>query len=344
MTTRSGLDAQVGFKNETTFGTGVVADHFLEFDNEDFKWVPTFLEGEGLRAGRKFKRDSRVGIARKDVNGKLDIKVPNKGIGLLFKHMIGSSATPVVIGATAAYQQIHTPGDLFGKSLTVQVGRPEPGTGTVRPFAFTGCKCTQWELSVNDGDHLKLSTTWDGRDEDTTTGLATATYASGAGLFNFAHATLKLGGTPTTGGSPSQISVAGGVAVAAVINQVTIRGENPLAADRYGVGNAGLKSEQIENDYPTVSGTLDAEFAKTELYDVFKAANSVALELAFSFGDAGGANPYLLSFIAPKVKFKDSGPSVDGPGIVKGPVEWEVYDDEVNAPFQFKIVSTDTAL
>lgn len=344
MTTRSGLDAQIGLAAESTYGTGVTATRFYEFDNEDFAFIPTWLEGEGLKAGRKFKRDSRVSVARKDVNGKVDLKVPNKGLGLLLKHMIGSSATAVQIGATTAYQQIHTPGDLFGKSMTVQVGRPEPGTGTVRPHAFLGCKVTQWELSVSDGQHLMLSVTMDGRDEDTTTGLATATYTASTSLFNFSHATLKLGGTPATAGTPSQISVTGGTAVAAIINQVTIRGENPMAADRYGVGNAGLKSEQIENDYPTVTGTLDAEFAKAELYDVFKAASSTAMELAFSFGDAGGSNPFLLSFIAPKIKLKDSKPSVDGPGIVKAATEFEVYDDETNAPFQFKYVSTDTAI
>lgn len=344
MATRSGLDAQVGFAAEATFGTLQTPTRFVEFDNEDFKIGLTWLEGEGLRAGRKFKRDVRVGVSKRDVNGKLDIKVPNKGLGLLLKHMIGSSATATVIGATAAYQQIHTPGDLFGKSLTMQVGRPEPGTGTVRPFAFLGCKCSQWELSVSDGDHAKLSTTWDGRDEDTTTGLASASYASAAGLFNFSHATLKLGGTASTSGSPSQISVAGGVAVATVINQITVRGENPLEVGRYGVGNAGLKSEQLENDYPTVTGTFDAEFSKTELYDVFKATNSVAMELALSFGDAGGGNPFLLSFIAPKIRLKDATPSVNGPGLVRATTEFEVYDDETNAPFQFKYVSTDTAI
>lgn len=344
MTTRSGLDAQVGFKNESVVGTEVVVDHFLEFDNEDFKETPTWLEGEGIRAGRKFKRDARVGVARYDVNGKLDIKVPNKGLGLLVKQMLGSSATPTVIGATTAYQQIHIPGDHVGMSATFQVGRPEPGTGTVRPFTYRGCKCTQWEFSVSDGDHCKLSTTWDGWRETTATALATASYASGAGLFNFSHGSLKLGGTAATAGSPSQITVTSGVAVAAIINQVTIRGENPMAAERYGIGNAGTKSEQLENDYPTITGSLDAEFSKVELYDVFKASTSVALELAFSFGDAGGANPYLLSFIAPKIKLKDASPSVDGPGLVRMSTEFEVYDDEVNAPLQVKLVSTDTAL
>jgi hypothetical protein len=344
MATRSGLDAQAGMVAESTYGTLVTPTRFLEFDTEGFEYVPTFLEGEGIRAGRKFKRDSRVGVTRKDVNGKLDLKVATKGMGLLIKHMIGSSGTTTVIGATAAYQQIHIPGDLYGKSMTIQIGKPEPGTGTVRPFAYLGCKCSQWELSVSDGEHLKLSTTWDGRDEDTSTGLATASYASGAGLFNFSHATLKLGGTATTGGTPSQISVAGGAAVAAIINSITIRGENPMAGERYGVGNAGLKSEPLENDYPTATGSFDAEFAKTELYDVFKAATSVALELAFSVGDAGGGNPYLLSFIAPKIKLKKAPAQVNGPGIVRMSTEFEIYDDETNAPFQFKLVSTDTTI
>ncbi|MEV4000996.1 phage tail tube protein [Actinomadura sp. NPDC049753] len=342
MGTRSGLDAQLGIAAESVFGTGVTVTRFLEFDNEDLKFMPTWLEGEGLRAGRKFKRASRVSVSRKDVNGKIDIKVPNKGLGLLLKHMIGSSATPAAIGATSAYEQIHTPGDMYGKSLTIQVGRPEPGTGTVRPFAYTGCKITQWELTLQDGDHLKLSVTLDGRDEDTTTGLASASYASGVELYNFSHATLKLGGTPAT--ASGKTSITGGVAVAAVVNQIQLKGESPMAVDRYGVGNGGLKAEQLENDYPTVTGSLDAEFAKAELYDVYKAYDALALELVLEFGEADTGQPFHLSFLAPAIKLKESGPSVDGPGLVKASVDFEVYDNGVDPAYQFRYISTDTTL
>ena len=342
MGTRSGLDAQLGFAAESVFGTGVAVTRFVEFDNEDMKFQPTWLEGEGLRAGRKFKRASRASVSRKDVNGKFDIKVPNKGLGLLLKHMIGSSATATQIASSDAYEQVHTPGDLYGKSLTIQVGRPEPGTGTVRPFAYTGCKVTQWEMTLQDGDHLKLSVTLDGRDEDTTTGLASASYASGAELYNFSHASLKLGGTPAT--ASGKTSITGGVAVAAVVNQIQLKGESPMAVDRYGVGNAGLKAEQLENDYPTVTGSLDAEFAKTELYDVYKAYNALALELVLEFGEADTGQPFHLSFLAPAVKFKESGPSVDGPGLVKASVDFEVYDNGVDPAYQFRYISTDTAL
>jgi hypothetical protein len=343
MATRSGLDAQIGFAAESTYGTLVTPARFLEFDEEDLSYNPTWLEGEGLRAGRKYKRDSRVSVSRKDVKGKIELKVPNKGFGLLLSHMIASTPAVAQIAATTAYQQIHVPGDHYGKSLTIQVGRPEPGTGTVRPHAFLGSKCTQWELSVDDGEHLMLSTTWSGRAEDTATGLATATYAAGAQLFNFSHATLKLGGTAATAGTPSQITVTGGTAVSTIINKISIKGENPMADERYGIGNAGLKAQPLENDYPTVTGSLDAEFSKAELYDLFTSTNSTALELALSFGDAGGGNPFLLSFIAPKARLKEAGPAVNGPGLVRMSTEFEVYDDEVNAPYQFKYVSTDTA-
>lgn len=342
MGTRSGLDAQIGFAAESTFGTGVTPSRFVEFDNEDFKETPTWLEGEGLRAGKKFKRDSRVSVAQYDVNGKIDLKVPNKGLGLLLQQMIGSSATPVQLDTSTAYEQIHTPGDLYGKSLTVQIGRPEAGSGTVQPFTYKGCKVSQWELSVQDGQFLMLSVTFDGRNEDTSTGLATASYAADAQLFNFSHASLKLGGTAAT--ASGKTSITGGVAVATVISQIQIQGENPMDVQRYGVGNAGLKNEPIENDYPTVTGTLDAEFSKAELYDVFKATDSVALELVLEFGEADTGQPFHLSFLAPAVKLKDSSPSVDGPGIVKAQTTFEVYDDGTNPPFQFRYVSTDTAL
>lgn len=344
MATRSGLDGQFGFVAESTYGTLVTPTRFLEFDTEDFGTAPTWLEGEAIRAGRKFKRDARVGQVRKDVNGKVDLKAPTKGLGLLLKHMIGSAGAATQIGVTTAYQQIHIPGDHFGKSLTMQFGKPEPGTGTVRPFAYLGCKCTQWEFSVSDGDHCKFSTTWDGRDEDISTGLASASYASAAGLFNFSHATAKLGGTPTTGGSPSQISVGSGVTIAAIVNSFTVRGENPMAGERYGIGNAGLKAEPLENDYPTATGSFDLEFAKAEFYDVFKAGASVALDISFSTGDAGGGNPFFLGFIAPKMKLKNAKPVVSGPGLVRMSTEFEIYDDETNAPFQWKYVSTDTAI
>lgn len=342
MATRSGLDGQIGFAAESTYGTAITVTRFPELNEEDLSEQLTWLEGEAIRSGKKYKRDGRVSVSRREVKGKTEFNLSNKGFGLLLKACIGSSATATQIASSTAYKQVHVPGDLYGKSMTIQVGRPEPGTGTVRPFGYLGCKVASWELSCSDGGYLKLSITWTGRQEDTITGLATASYIAAQQLFNFSHATLALGGTAST--ASGEMSVSSGVAVATIIKSISIKGENPLADDRYGLGNAGLKAEPLENDYPTITVDLDAEFAKSELYDVYKAGSSTALQASWSFGDAGSSNPFLLGFIAPKYRLKSAPPKLSGPGLVNMSVSGECYDDETNAPYQIKYVSTDTAI
>src|ERR687888_957662 len=343
MATRSGLDSQCGFVTESTRGTAATATKFLEYDDEDFSLIPTWLENEGLAAGRVTKRGSRVGVSRYDVNGQLTFKHGTKGFGTLWKHCIGSSISPVQIGATTAYKQLHVYSARYGLGLTVQVGRPEPGTGTVVPYTFAGCKITSWEFSVSDGEPAKLVINFDGKSETTATALAAASYPAAQAIFTFKDAiNFKLGGTAST--ASGETSISGGVAVATIVNNFTIRGEVPLAADRYGVGNQGFKAQQIENDYQTITGSLDAEFGKSEFYDLFSGATSTALQLDLSKGDAGGGNPYLLSFIAPFILLKTAKPSVDGPGLVRMATEFEAYDDGTNPTLQVKLVSTDTTI
>lgn len=344
MTTGSGLDAQLGFKAETTWGTAVTVDKFAEFTSESLKFEPTWLEPTGLRAGTKFKRASRARQSRKGVSGDVVTEFATKGMGTLVKHMLASSAAATQIAATSAYKQIHTPGDFRGLGLTVQVGRPEPSSGTVRPFTFAGCKVAGWAFSVKDNEVPTLTLTLDGRSENTATALAAASYVAGAAVFDFSQAVLKLGGTPAT--AAGETTIASGTAVATVIRELSITGANPMAVERFGIGNAGLKAEQLENATPTITGTLAAEFNKAELYDVFQANTTTALELTFTGAAiaSGGGNNYLLSFIIPALKLKSAAPAVEGPDIVAMSTGFEVYSDETNPPIQIKIVSDETAL
>lgn len=343
MATGTGLDAQVGFAAESTVGTPVTVTKFVEFNSEKLAWTPTFVEPTGLRVGRKYKRASRLVQSRKTVGGSLELEWPTKGIGLLVAHMLGSTGVPVQIAATSAYKQIHIPSGLVGKGLTIQVGRPEP-SGTVRPHTYTGCKIKSWEFKLSDSSIATLSLEIDGWDESTATALAVASFPASAEVWNFQQAILKLGGTPAT--SSGELAVTSGVAVTTVIKEISIKGENPLATERYGIGNGGVKREQLENDTPTITGSFSAEFNRVELYDLMKANTTFAVDLAMT-GSAipsGGGNNNLLSFIAPACKIKAAAPAVDGPDVVQMTTEFEAYDNEVDAPLQIKIVSADTTL
>ncbi|MGW4886907.1 phage tail tube protein [Streptomyces murinus] len=343
MTTGSGLDAQLAVGEEVTWGTAVTPTRAYEFNDEGLKLDPSFLEPTGLRAGLKYKRAKRVSISRRSVSGDITIEHATKGMGLLWKHCLASSGTAAQIDTTTAYEQIHTPGDFRGKGLTVQVGRPEPSTGTVRPFTYRGCKVTGWELSVSDNAIPTLKITFDGRDEDTATALAAASYASGSAVFSFANATLSLGGTVAT--ASGKTTVTGGVAVATVVTEVTVTGAAPMSTDRYGIGNAGLKAEQVENDTPTITGSLNAEFAKSELYDHFTANDTMPMVLTLTGDEIGesGSND-LLEVILPAVKLKSAAPNVGGPDVVSMSTDIEAYSDEVNPVIQVRIVSGDTTL
>lgn len=341
MATGSGLDGQIGFASETVWGTPVTVNRFLELNNETLKFEPTWLEPTGLRVGTKYKRVKRVRQSRKSVNGDVELEIATLGMGLLVRHMLASNTTATTqIGATTAYKQIHTPGDHRGLGLTVQVGRPEPGTGTVRAFTYAGCKIDSWEFSLEDNATPTLSLSMDGRSESTATSLATAAYLAGASVFDFSQATLKLGGTPST--TAGETTIAGGTAVATVVRSITISGEASKETERFGLGNAGLKSEQLENDTPTVTGSLAAEFSKTELYDAFQANTTMALQLDLT-GDVIGAGPdrFLWSIILPAVKLKSAAPSLSGPDIVQMSTDFEAYSNEVDPVVQVKIVSTE---
>jgi hypothetical protein len=343
----SGISAQFGYAAESTWGTSVTPDHFVDFNDEGLSYAPTWLEGMGLHAGGQMKRLARLNRSRYSAGGNVTMELATNKLGLLLKHMLGSSGTATLISG-AAYKQIHQLGSSTGLGLTLQVGRPQTD-GTVKPFTYPGSKPTGWSIAVSDGENATLSVDFDAKDEVTSTGLASASYVAAANVFNFSQVTaFKIGGTAST--TTGVISVASGVSVASICRSFTLTGARPLANERYGLGNAGAKAEQIENGFTTITGSLGAEFStQAEFYDLFKtqAANGTGTALQLTMTGAavvGGGGNYTFDIILPAVKFKNVDPDVNGPDIVSQTVDFEVYDDGTNNPIQITYISSDTAI
>lgn len=342
MPTGSGLDAQLGYKLETTVGTAVTVDKFLEFNSEGLDFDPGYIEPTGLRVGVKFKRGSRLVTSRKTVTGPFEVNYPTRLMGGIWKACLGSSVTTPTLIAGSAYSQVHQTGDLLGKSLTLQIGRPEPSTQTVKPHTFNGCKVTGWQWSVSDNEVAKMSVTVDGWDEATATALATASYPTGPASeeFNFAQATaFSIGGTI---GGANPLTYTGGTAVQSIVRSLTFSGDNSLAVERFGLGNAGVKKEQLENGIPTITGSLEAEYLQSEWYTPFKANTSTSLNVKFEGSVISGSDKNTIEFIVPQIRIKNVTPQVTGPDLVTSTVEFEVYSDGTNNPFQVKLISADS--
>jgi len=340
MATGSGLDAQLGYKLETTYGTAVTVDKFAEFDSESINWVPTFQEPSGLRVGTKFKRAGRLQKIQETIEGDFQVQFATRGMGTLVKMCLGSAVTTPTVIAGSAYKQVHTPGDFVGKSLTVQLGKPEPG-GTVRALTYAGCKVVAWTFTQAEGENATLTLTLDGRSEDTAAALATATFPTGAELFTFAQVnTFKLGGTPTT--AAGETTIASGVQVPGIVKSFTLTGTTAMDVERFGLGNAGLKGAPIENGIPTITGSLEAEWDKVTFYDLFKATTATALEFKQEGSVISGSDKNTNSLIIPAVKFKAAPFDVSGPEVISGTVEFEAYSNEVDPVLQWKLISADS--
>jgi hypothetical protein len=344
MPTGSGLDSQVGVGVESVWGTPVTPDRFYEFNSEGLTMEPSWLEPSALRSGVKYKRENRVRQSRRTVSGDLVIEHATRGMGRLWKHALGSALSAYTqIAAGPAYAGNFTPGDFRGLGLTIQVGRPEPGTGTVRAYTYAGCKCTGWEFSVRDEEVPTLSLTFDGRSESTATGLAVASYLASSGVFDFSQATLKLGGTATT--ATGRTTIAGGTAISTIVREFSISGEVPMATERFGLGNAGLKSEPLENDTPTITGSLGAEFNQAELYAAFANNTTTAMEMRLTGPVITPSAEFeTLEIICPAVKMKSAAPNVGGPDIVEMSTDFEAYSDGTNPTIQVRIITPETTI
>lgn len=362
-----GLSYSLGVITESTVGTEATVNAWYEvLGDTDFSQTPTFLDSAALKAGQAFKRVQRTAISRYDVSGTVNLEhydrgfsaALGRGMGWWWRHALGSATTAATqISTGSAYGQNHVNGTKDGLSFTAQAGNPEAsGAFTSRPFTYRGCKISQWDFSCNDGQLAQLKCTIDGWRENTATSLVSPAYAGTsyqAGTFSFADvSTFTAGGTAST--SAGLTSVAGGTSVATICKGITLTGQTPLASDRFGLGNAGTKREQIQNGIPTITGSLAAEFtSRAEFYDLFVANSTFPLQLDFTHYLAGvdaagatggtGANPYRLSFILPAVKLKMADIKLNGPDILQQDLQFEAYDDGsgTNPVIQVRLVSQD---
>lgn len=199
----SGLGGQFGLSEEAVVGTVQAPDHFYEFESESFGAKKKIVQAEGIRGGNLYDRGAGRYTTQRWAEGELNINFPNKGAGILLRHMLGSATVSPTQVSGAAWQSVHTPGLKGGKSLSIQIGRPALSGTAPEPFSYPGSKITDWELSCSQSDLLKLKATFDCWDELTlattpaSPALATNTVPT-ASFFTFVQGTLKQGGTVTT--------------------------------------------------------------------------------------------------------------------------------------------------
>lgn len=322
MAVGSGLSAQLMMKAESAYGTPVTVDRAFEPNSESIAHDLGKVYSRGLR-GRRVDRTDRVKTFTKNHAGSVELDVFNKNFGLIFQHMLGQNT---VTGSSA--NKTHTcvldAAAQFGKSMTLQMGRPDVG-GTVRAFTYAGGKITKWEFTCEVDQILKLKTDWNFASVLTATALASPSYIATQEAFIFTEGAVSIGGTPRS------------------VKKLSLSGDSKLDVGRRFIG--GAQKEPIAGDFTDIMGSFGMEFEDLTDWGAAIAGTVQAVVITFTLATIipTTAVPFSLTITLPAVEFTEAKPTVGGPGIVPLELPFRVLDDGTNPPISLVYVTSDTA-
>lgn len=321
MADRSGIGAQLGFKAESTYGTGVTVDRFVEFVSESLKLDISRNESKGLRSGQRLQRFDHWAAGKRSASGDIEFEVANKGFGLLLTTMGLGAVTTTADGA--GYKHRGTIGDLYGDMMTIQVGRPDV-SGTVQPFSYLGCKIAEWELSQDIDEFLKLTTKIDARDETTVTALATATAPSVTELFHWGGFSMTVAGASF---EPTSFKVSC---------------NNGLKTDRHHLRGATLKKEPIEEKMREITFEMDGEFESLTAYNRYVNGTDTAIVATWVCTSTyDTAKPFKIVLTMEGTRWDGETPVVGDAGVLAQPMKGVVLDDATSPTFTLDYYTSD---
>ena len=334
----SGLSAQVGWSEETTYGTAVTVAKFAEFNQESVKLNIGRIESKSIRAANRVLRNDRWIANKKGAAGDLEVEVQSKGMGLLFKHMLGSSVITTPGGATLSRKHRYILGDIgagANPSLTVQVGRPDIA-GTVQPFTYKGVRVKDWEMSCDVDGILMLKLGLDAQDETTATGLAAASFPATSEVLNYVGGSFTLGGTYTL----ATDVVAGGTAFD--VMKFNVKSDNKINDGRYFIRANTLKKAPILADLVDTTVTADVEFNTLTDYNRFANGTTGVFYALFAGSTIETTFKYQVEVIFPVVRFDGETPTIQGNDVTTHTISMKPLFDGTNDPLVVTYQTTDT--
>lgn len=321
------MDHQIGFANETTYGTPVVVSRFFEYESESISETEGRTEGDPLRVGSGFVRNDRFTPFFSGAAGNIQMTVLTKGFGYFLQHMMGAVATTGP-AETVVFTHTGTEGALFGKSFTCQMNRPFHPSGTNQAFTYEGGKITEWTLTNNVNDHLMLDLGVDFQQVLTATALATAAYPAGMDPFSWSKGVVSIGGTPYD------------------VTEIAITCNNGLNTERQQIRGNSDKKE------PT-SSRREATFSIKADFDSMAQRNRAhAAVRADALASLGGTwtGPTLLgttifpefTATAPSVRFDEWKGATEGTDAIEQELSGVIRYDGTSSPLSLVVKNADS--
>lgn len=291
----SGRFATFGFKTESVVGTpeGTV-DQFIPILSAGFQVDDDKLQSQALR-GTEFAGCIKNG--GRTISGAFESELFGLGIASMLYHMFGDVDTN---GAGApTYVHTYTPGSLGDLAFTAEEAIPN-GAGTVYGAKFAGCKFTEWTLSANVGELVKISGNISSQSVVTGAAPAAASYADSC-PFSFVEASLTLDGSPV-----------------AEAESISLTVNNALRTDSFRLGSQNIRN-QSHNGFKTVTGEFNTEFEDLTYTDLYLSGADAAIVVTIDNGTED------IVITMPTVKPTGSFPEVSGPDVIVQSIPFMAY-------------------
>lgn len=321
------MDHQLGFANETVYGTPLTPTRFFEYESESISEDYGRTEGDPLRTGSSVIRSDRFTPYFRGASGTISMAVLTKGFGYFLQHMLGSVATTGP-AETTAYTHTGTEGALFGKSFTCQVNRPFHPSGTNQPFTYEGGKVSSWTLANSVDGNLMLDLECDFEQVSTATALASASYPTNMEPLTWAGGVISIGGTPYD------------------VDEIEIGWNNGLTVDRQKIrGNTDKKEPTAARREGTFSITADFDSLtqRNRAYSSTRAGAVASLTAVWTAPTLLGTTiKPSLTVTIPAVRFDEWSGATEGTDAITQNLSGVVRYDGTNSPISIAYVSGDT--
>ncbi len=340
-------DASIGLKQETTYGTAVVVDRFLEFTSESLDFDRDYYQGgQGLRPGRRAARSGRRVLSRDGGKGDIELEVPSRGLGTFLQAIFGVGTSTLV--SAGLYQQLFTPDaqrlppvvhDPGGRAASRRQHRRHADLPRIRVRVGRVLRVEQRRAQAEDDVAVQ-----GGADGRRLRGSDLPPHPP-IDLFSFVGAQLTVGGTVTV---PTTTALATGGTTVADVRDFSLTYDNKLDDNKGNLGGSGKRTRQSAVQLAEIKGKLTAEYDSTTFRDALASNTALALVATFTASAAAdivtGKKP-VLQIVCPDVRFNGELAKVSGTDVITQSMDFTAYDNLVAAePIYVAVQTADTAL
>lgn len=332
MTTQ--MDYSVGLGKETEYGVGVAPARFFESDAQ-MKYDVVKAQSKAFRPSKRVNRLNRNVLSRIEVSGDMSLEATTKGLGFLLEAALGVvTSTALPDTSPAVHQQVHTLRKTDPvASYTIQEVLPTIGGGAGHPHTFTGCLVNSAEISGKEGSIVEVKLSWLGRDMDTNTAAAAASYPVDDDLLTFVHGSIGFDGSLTPPTATTLAALSG--VPASNVTDFSVSVANNLDTGGYNYGGRGKRSRPNVLGAAGITGKITAEYTDNTLRDAYIEQTPLPLVLTFNHDRVLSNEPNdtvaVLQIVLPAVLLKGEIPTSNDGSPITQSIDWEAFDNGASA-------------